>query len=220
MRSERNTYSSFVFDLDGTLVDSRLAIEKAAQRAISSVVPAYQGRCITAAIGPPIRTMFQQMAEELDPPTLDRLVAAFRIAYDMEACLETPAYAGVPEMLKRISARGATSYVLTNKPWTPTRRILAHLDLDQYLREVLTPDAPTAPFVSKTEGLSSFLQRHQIAATDVVMVGDSCDDALAASTCGVAFAAALYGYGGLHKVADKKNWLIIECPQDILLYLS
>jgi phosphoglycolate phosphatase len=220
MRSKQTAYSAFVFDLDGTLVDSRPAIEKAAQLAISAVAPAYKGCCVTTAIGPPIRTMFQQLAEEFDPTTLDRLVAAFRIAYDMETCLETPAYAGVQEMLSRISSSGATSYVLTNKPWAPTHRILAHLGLDQHLREVLTPDAPTTPFVSKTEGLRSFLKQHRLAATEVVMVGDSYDDALAASACGVTFAAALYGYGGLHKIADKKNWLIIECPQDILLYLS
>lgn len=221
MRSKQTTYSAFVFDLDGTLVDSRPAIEKAAQLAFSSVAPAYKGRCITTAIGPPIRTMFQQVVKELDSTTLDRLVTAFRMEYDAKACLETPFYAGVPEMLSRISARGAASYVLTNKPWTPTRRILEHLGLDQYLREVLTPDAPSTPFSSKTEGLRSFLKRHhQLARTDVVMVGDSYDDALAASTCGVTFAAAFYGYGGLNRIADRKNWLIIEGPQDILSYLS
>jgi len=220
MRSERNTYSTFVFDLDGTLVDSRPAIEKAAQQALSAVVPAYQGRCITAAIGPPIRTMFQQVAGELDSTTLDRLVAAFRNAYDRETCLETPAYAGVPEMLAKISAQGATSYVLTNKPRVPTFRILAHLDIDHHLREILTPDSPTTPFASKAEALRSLMHRHKLGASDVLMVGDSGDDALAASACGVAFAAALYGYGGLHKAADLKNWLIIESPQDILLHLS
>jgi phosphoglycolate phosphatase len=219
MRSERNTYSTFVFDLDGTLVDSRPAIEKAAQRAISAVVPAYRGRCITAAIGPPIRTMFQQAAGELDARTLDQLVAAFRSAYDRETCLETPAYAGAAEMLSNIAAQGAASYVLTNKPRAPTLRILAHLGLDQHLLEILTPDSPTTPFASKAEALRSLMHRHKLGASDVLMVGDSGDDALAASACGVAFAAALYGYGGLHKVADRKNWLIIESPQDILLFL-
>ena len=220
MRSERNTYSTFVFDLDGTLVDSRPAIEKAAQLAISAVVPACRGRCITAAIGPPIRTMFQQVAGELDPATLDRLVAAFRSAYDAETCFETPFYAGVPEMLAEIASQGAASYVLTNKPWNPTHNILTHLSLDHHLREILTPDSPTTPFASKAEALRSLMRRHKLGASDVLMVGDSSDDALAASTCGVAFAAVLYGYGGLHKVADKKNWLIIGCPQDILLTLS
>jgi len=220
MRSEQATYSAFVFDLDGTLIDSRPAIEKAAQQAISKVVPAYQGRNVAAAIGPPIRTMFQQVTGEVDPAILDRLVAAFRSAYDAEACLETPAYTGAPELLARIAAQGAASYVLTNKPWRPTLRILAHLGLDQHLREILTPDAPAAPFASKTEALRALMQRHTITASDVLMVGDSRDDAEAALACGVAFGAALYGYGGLHKIADRKNWLIIGCPQDILLYLS
>ena len=217
MLCERNTYSAFVFDLDGTLADSRPAIEKAAQMAISSVIPTRQGHCVTSAIGPPIREMFQRAVGALDATTLDRLVAAFRRFYDLDVCLETQAYAGVSEMLAQIVARGATAYVLTNKPWAPTRRILSHLGVDPYLREVLTPDAPATPFASKAEALRSLLQRDKLAASDVLMVGDSADDADAALACGVAFAAAVYGYGGLHRVADQKNWLIIGCPQDILL---
>ena len=78
MRSERQTFSAFVFDLDGTLIDSRPAIEKAAQLAIAAVLPAHQGRCVTDVIGPPIRIMFRRIIGNCDEDTLERLVAARR----------------------------------------------------------------------------------------------------------------------------------------------
>ena len=220
MRSERQTFSAFVFDLDGTLIDSRPAIEKAAQLAIAAVLPAHQGRCVTDVIGPPIRIMFRRIIGNCDEDTLERLVAAFRVAYDGGVCLETPLYAGASEVLLRIASQGGTNYILTNKPWGPTCRILTHLGIRSHVREIVTPDSREPPFASKTEGLCNLLKRHRLAASDVLMIGDSPDDAEASEACGVAFAAAVYGYGGLDKASNRKNWLIIESPQDILIHLS
>jgi len=213
-------FRAFVFDLDGTLVDSRPAIEKAAQIAIARVAPSYSGRCVTAAIGPPIREMFGAVLETVDPALLDALVAAFRETYDSDVCRETAAYPGVPQLLARIAASGASSFVLTNKPYAPTWLILSSLDLESHLREIVTPDSAPEPFISKTKALAALLERHGFAAVSAVMVGDSADDAAAAEACGVVFAAALYGYGDLKTDVSAKKWLGIEKPTDMLPFLG
>jgi phosphoglycolate phosphatase len=213
-------YRAFVFDLDGTLVDSRPAIEKAAQMAIAQIVPIYRDRKVTAAIGPPIRQMFKEVFSELDAATLELVVAAFRTAYDSDVCRETPSYPGVPELLARIAARGVVSFVLTNKPFAPTRQILSQLGVERHIREIVAPDSPAHPFTSKTEALDALLQRHKLARDLTVMVGDAKDDAAAAKACGVAFAAAIYGYGGLQPEPGRTNWLIINRPLDMLSLLE
>jgi len=211
---------AFVFDLDGTLVDSRFSIEKAAQMAIAEVTPAYRGRRVTAAIGPPIRQMFAQVLGAVDPPTLDLLVSAFRKAYDSGVCRETPAYPGVLEMLARIAAQGSASFVLTNKPFVPTRQILARLAIEPHIHEVVTPDSPVHPFASKPEALAALLRRHNLAPDSTVLVGDSKDDAAAAGACGVLFAAAIYGYGGLQPEPDGRNRVTLNRPMDVLSLLE
>jgi phosphoglycolate phosphatase len=213
-------FGAFVFDLDGTLVDSRPSIEKAAQIAIARVAPSYSRRRVTAAIGPPIRQMFAAALETVDPALLDALVAAFRDVYDSDVCRETPAYPGVPQLLARIAVRGASSFVLTNKPYAPTWLILSSLGLESHVRDVVTPDSAQRPFVSKTKALAALLERHELAAASVVMVGDSADDAVAAEACAVVFAAALYGYGNLKADVSEKNWLKIEKPTDMLAFLG
>jgi len=209
-------YRAFVFDLDGTLVDSRPAIEKAAQMALRKVLPDYRGRSIATVVGPPIRQMFQLTLGGVDEITLDRLVAVFRQAYDSGVCRETPAYPHVSEMLASLASRGASNFVLTNKPHVPTRQILSQLGIEQPFCEVLTPDSPTHPFHSKTEALRALLRRRNLPESATMMVGDSVDDATAAEACGVVFGAAVYGYGDLQPQSGRTNWLTIRCPLDIL----
>lgn len=219
MHSEASKYVAFVFDLDGTLVDSRPAIEKAAQAAVAEVLPAFCGRPVTTVIGPPIRRMFRLALGAPDEATLDRLVATFRQVYDSGVCRETTTYPGVVQLLAAIGARGASSFVLTNKPYNPTQQILVHLGCAQHLREIVTPDCPAHPFKAKAEALAALLQRHTLAPEATIMVGDSIDDASAAETCGVPFAAAVYGYGGLQP-PHPNNWLTIHCVDDMLTLLD
>jgi phosphoglycolate phosphatase len=126
----------------------------------------------------------------------------------------------VAELLARIAACGASSFVLTNKPIVPTRLILSSLGLEPHVREIVTPDSAPQPFVSKTKALAALLERHRFAPARAVMVGDSADDAAAAEACGVVFAAALYGYGNLSADASANNWLTIETPTDMILFLG
>jgi phosphoglycolate phosphatase len=220
MRATDPRFRAFVFDLDGTLVDSRSAIEKAAQMAIERVAPSYSGRRVTSAIGPPIRQMFAKVLETDDASLLDALLVGFREVYDTDVCRETPAYPGVAELLTRIAGRGDSSFVLTHKPLAPTRLILSSLGLVSHVREVVTPDSLYGPFISKTNALAGVLDRGGLSPTRTVMVGDSADDAAAAEACGVAFAAALYGYGNLSAEAAAKHWLTIEEPADVILLLD
>lgn len=207
-----------MFDLDGTLVDSRPIIERAAQAALATVCPELCGRTVTTIMGPPIREMFRMTLDGVDATTLDRLVGAFRRVYDAEGlCRETPTYPGVESMLVELARKGVRLFILTNKPQASSRQILTQRGIQSCFAEIVTPDWEVASFTSKAKGLELLMQHQRLRREQTVLVGDTVEDAAAAAACGVAFVAALYGYGSLAAEAHRRNWLTIRRPEDILL---
>ncbi len=219
MNSRTESCCACVFDLDGTLIDSRSVIERAAQATLSEVCPEWCGRPITTTMGPPIREMFKRvLGTDVGEPMLDRLVAVFRRVYDSEGlCRETPTYPGVEVMLTALARQGVRLFVLTNKPQASSRQILAQRKIESLFAEIVTPDWSVAPFTSKARGLEMLLQRLRLTREHTMLVGDTLEDAAAAEACEVPFVAALYGYGILEAEAARRNWLTIRQPADILM---
>lgn len=214
-------FDKFIFDLDGTVVDSRPAIEMAAQIALAQVLPNQPKCSVTSVIGPPIRTMFKLVLGDVDDAALEVLTARFRAVYDDGICFETVLYDGIAEVLDAIFAVGGISYLVTNKPYVPTMKILSLNRIASCFAEVLSPDSPCNPFVRKADGVSGLIKRNGLSPASVLMIGDSMDDAEAAQECGVAFAAAIYGYG---KLADcdlerRKAWVMLDSPLKLMMYL-
>src|SRR5690349_17735314 len=116
-----------IFDLDGTLVDSRPGIQRSLRAAILRVFPHVDPGVLDFEIGPPVRQMFQQTLKTVNPMELQQLELAFRTSYDSDGWKQTNAYTGVDETLDKLTRRGNICYVVTNKPALSTSRILTHL---------------------------------------------------------------------------------------------
>jgi len=185
-----------VFDLDGTLVDSRPGIDRAAARAVADVWPGRQAVSLAPFIGPPIRSMLAAAYADASDGELDALVAAFRRAYDGGDWRGTEPYPGLVAVLDAASR----AFVVTNKPHAATRRILAHLGVAERFVAVVSPDDPATPFAAKGEGLIELARRYALSPERAVYVGDAPDDRLAAQQAGLPFVAVRYGYGtaGVH----------------------
>jgi phosphoglycolate phosphatase len=180
------------------LVDSSPGVEYSSRAALRQVLPDREFADLREWIGPPIRAMFRRKFSDLDEATLDELERAFRASYDRDGWQKTAAYPGVAPTLARLAERGVKSFVVTNKPSVPTRRILEQLQLDKFFTEIVTPDSKSPPFTSKAEGVSCLLTHYFLNTRQTLLVGDSEDDDRAAQACGVLFLAAAYGYGDAH----------------------
>jgi phosphoglycolate phosphatase len=184
-----------LFDLDGTLVDSLPGIEFATRRALDSLgvkPPPYD---IRSLIGPPIRDILETASGIHSPQRLTELECAFRVAYDSEGWRKTLLFPQVRETLEVLFSSGIRCFVITNKPRVPTERILSHLELSAYFTGVLCPDHRQPAFRIKAEAALDVRSQYGLRAEDMLIVGDSLDDAHAAQACGCAFAAVDYGYG-------------------------
>ena len=215
------TFRLFVFDLDGTLVDSRRDIADAANALLEScgAAPIPEAR-IGAMVGEGaamlVARAFKASGVERPPDALERYLAF----YDERLLNHTRPYDGIPAVLDSLTRRGALA-VLTNKPIASTRRILDGLDLARFFppEAVLGGDGPFARKPSPA-GLLHLAAAAGASAAATLMVGDSAIDWRTARAAATGVCLARYGFGfdtiPLHELTPDDY--VIDTAED-LLYL-
>jgi phosphoglycolate phosphatase len=209
----------FVFDLDGTLVDSRRDIADAANALLVScgAAPIPEER-IGGMVGEGAATLvaraFKASGVERPADALSRYLAF----YDERLLNHTRPYAGISALLEALGTRASLA-VLTNKPLAATRRILDGLDLARHFPSdaVLGGDGP---FARKPDpaALLHLVAHARASAEATVMVGDSAIDWRTARAAGTRVCLARYGFGfdtvPLHELAPDER--VIEAPLELL----
>jgi phosphoglycolate phosphatase len=184
-----------VFDLDGTLIDSRQDLADAANALIvergGSPLPV---PAISAMVGEGAALLVRRAlaAAELQPD-VDAALPRFLELYDERLLNHTRVYPGTVEALDSL-ARRATLAILTNKPQRPTETILRGLDLRRYFEHVAGGDTP---FGRKPDpaGLHHLMSVTGSSAAETVLVGDSAIDLRTARAAGVRICLVKYGFG-------------------------
>jgi len=181
---------NFIFDLDGTLVDSLPGIKESVRCAIGGPVPP-----LRPLIGPPIREILRRLQPGIAEVELEGITSRFRQAYDSGGWRNTVLQPGAIEVLAGIRARGRRAFLVTNKPALATSRILEALQIRQYFASVLTRDSRTPPFGSKAEMLRCLVESRSLAPARCLMVGDTAEDYAAAGEAGIEAMIVANGYG-------------------------
>ena len=184
-----------LFDLDGTLVDSRDDLVRAVNLARRDfALPPRPAGEIVACIGDGVRALIERAVPER-PELWDALVARQREHYQRHLLDQTRPYPGVVEALERLAAAGWRLGVVTNKPGVFARRILAGLGLDRYLGAVVGgEDAPTLKPDPGPLHAAAALLGGVLDAGDW-MVGDHATDLEAGARAGVRCCFCRYGFG-------------------------
>jgi phosphoglycolate phosphatase len=183
------------FDLDGTLLDSLPGIEYSAEAAFAACGLARGEVDLRGLIGPPIRTILANMSRGVSEGELDALERAFRVSYDSEGWRMTPHYAGAAEALRALRAEEKWLFVVSNKPRHISVRILEVEGTLGFFDEVVTRDSRETAYAGKLEILVHLLRKWELRAEECLMVGDTIEDAEAASDCGMRFCLMSHGYG-------------------------
>jgi len=185
-----------VFDLDGTLVDSRKDIADAANQLLrdcgAEPLPEDRiGRMVGDGAATLVARAFAASGVERPPDALERFLSI----YDRWLLNHTRAYDGIPAVLDALASRASLA-VLTNKPIASTRRVLAGLDLARFFHDdaVVGGDGPF-PRKPDPAGLRHLAARAGISHDDTLLVGDSIIDWRTARHARSAICIARYGFG-------------------------
>jgi phosphoglycolate phosphatase len=186
----------YVFDLDGTLVDSRRDIAHSANLLLeSSGAPPLPEGDIGRMVGEGAAVLVARAfaAAGVVPP--GDALGRFLAIYDQHLLDHTRPYEGVLEVLEAIGRRASTA-VLTNKPLAATRRILDGLGLARHFRagSVVAGDGPQ-PRKPNPTGLRHLMSLSAVDAASTLLVGDSTIDWRTAREARVPLCLARYGFG-------------------------
>ena len=208
-----------VFDLDGTLIDSRRDLADAANALLESegAAPLSEeriGRMVGDGAATLVARAFEASGVERPADALERFLAL----YDARLLNHTRPYPGIPEVLEALGLRSPLA-VLTNKPLASTRRILAGLGLARHFPDnaVVGGDGPF-PRKPDPAGLLHLMARARVDAAATLLVGDSIVDWRTARAAATPICLARYGFGyeGFPRDAIAASDRLIDAPADIL----
>jgi phosphoglycolate phosphatase len=175
---------AFLFDLDGTLIDSKTDIVRSVQHVQTSLgLKPGESDKISSFIGDGIVTLIQRAAPGLHGSKLEDAVERMKHYY-RDHCLDTTRlYPGVVDLLEHF--RHKELAVVTNKPERVSRRILTGLKIDGFFKLVLGGDSRSKK-KPDPEPLRHALEVLGIQdPKSAVMVGDGINDILAGRAAGV-----------------------------------
>jgi len=209
-----------IFDLDGTLVDSKQDLANAvnAARARLGLAP-IDDKLIATYVGDGAPTLIRRaMPAGTSEEELARTLEFFLHYYGEHKLDCTRAYPGVPEALARLSRAGVRLAVLTNKPVRISRAILEGLGLDHYFARIYGGNS----FEQKKPhpmGVETLLVELGAMRERAMIVGDSAIDVRTARNAGVRVCGVTYGFQPETLAAETPDLLVDSLNQlaDIVL---
>ena len=184
-----------IFDLDGTLIDSRLDLVHAvnATRAQADRGPLPDEQIFSfVGNGAPVLVK-RAMGPEASDEEVARALEFFLDYYRHHALDYTVLYPGVRESLKRLYAAGAQLAVLTNKPVRISRRIMEGLGISPLFFKIYGGNS----FEHKKPhriGIDTLRTEVEAPLEETWMVGDSYVDVQTARNAGVVSCGVTYGF--------------------------
>lgn len=214
--------AAWLFDLDGTLVDSAPDLAAAVDRTLGDMgLPAAGEARVRLWIGNGATMLVrralayaQQCAEAAVEAALhERALKLFFEHYQRLCCGASQLYAGTREALEALQQSGAGLACVTNKPDRFTHQLLDYLAIGHLFGAVVSGDTlavkkpDPAPLQLAADTLGSDLAA-------CVMVGDSSTDIDAARNAGIAAVAVNYGYSRGRDVQQLgADWVIGDLRQ-------
>jgi phosphoglycolate phosphatase len=207
-----------MFDLDGTLTDSRAGITRCIQHALAEAgVAAPPAEELTRYVGPPLAGSFEMLLGTSDAQRIEAAIAAYRRRFEHVGMFENCLYPGIAEMLASFRAASHELCVVTVKPRVYALRILAHFGIAGLFQGVYGPELGARHY-SKASLIHEACAKTSTL-TAGLMIGDRAEDVHGAKSNGVGSAAVTWGYGAREELEAAQPDCIVASTRELLEYV-
>jgi phosphoglycolate phosphatase len=209
---------SAIFDLDGTLTDSKPGILGCLTNTLQAHGIAWTGP-LDWFIGPPADDSMRRLMPDADEPGRAAFLHDYRLCYSATGWQENSVYPGVYALLQHLQDSGWQLFVCTSKREDFAVRILEKFALSSYFI-ALYADTAGSLHHTKTALLRRLLEEQSLDPAATFMVGDRNFDIEAARANGVTSIAVTYGYGTQEELESARPDHTCNAAEDLLSLFS
>jgi phosphoglycolate phosphatase len=208
-----------VFDLDGTLIDSRLDLVHSVNAMLRHYGrPELPGDVVASYVGDGAPMLVRRaLGDPKDETFVKEALDYFLGYYRVHKLDNTHAYDGIKPSLAAIrdSNSGVRKMaVLSNKPVHPSRAIVEALGLSEFFVHVYGGNSfPTKK--PDPEGVRKLLHETKTRAQEAVMIGDSSVDVITGRNAGMWTCGVKYGFAP-HTLCEAPPDVVIDQPKDLV----
>ena len=201
-------YKLYAFDLDGTLVDTRVDIALTLRAILLDAgMSDVSKETLLAAIGGGAKNAVNKLTG-LTGEKLEYYTQMFTDKYDEMCADNTRVYDGGMELINRLKEQGKLLAVITMKARVPTVKILEKHCPDIFDDVIAFDDVEKRK--PDPDSFFKLLDKHGVDPSDAVMFGDTTTDMKYAKNAGVDVVAATYGYGVTSELLDLSPEYVID----------
>ncbi|RYD21291.1 MAG: HAD family hydrolase [Verrucomicrobiaceae bacterium] len=202
-----------LFDLDGTLVDSRAGIFNCIRYSMEHhQLPVPTAEDLLWCIGPPILESFAKLVGPDSPHLFEPAVVKYREQYSAIGIFECEVFPEILETLEELQRQGHTMHVATSKAEVYAKRIITHFEMDRFFASVNGSELDGTR-ANKAELIAHILEQQRISRDEVVMIGDREHDIIGAVKNGVPSIGAMWGYGTGKELVESGATLCARVPR-------
>jgi len=210
-------YKTYIFDLDGTLLDTLQDLASSVNYALRQYdMPEHSLDDVRCFVGNGVRMLMQRAVPDGDAnPQFDDVYACFRQHYMQHSLDTTRPYEGIPEVLHELKRRGCHLAVVSNKMMAATQELVRHF----------FPEIQVAIGEHEAEGIRKkpapdtvveALRQLGVGKYDAVYVGDSDVDILTARNTGLPCISVLWGFRTRDFLKEHGATTFVAAPSELL----
>ena len=213
-----NTAKLLIFDLDGTLIDSKRDIASSVNLTFRDVgLPEKPREMIYGYVGNGVRQLIIDAVESDSPELVDRALHIFRGHYLRHLLDETRLFPGIETALHHY--RRKLKAVVTNKPTAYTAKIVEGLKIEHHFKSIIGGEAEIE-LKPHPEMILLTLKKLKIDPSDAVMIGDSLNDIIAARAADIRSCGVSYGFGEADEIKSANPDYYVETGIELIELFS
>jgi phosphoglycolate phosphatase len=201
-----STKQHIIFDLDGTLIDSKPEIISTYKKVFEEIVPPHLIEYEEINYGNTLTAILEKVYNQ-NSTLIEKAKLLFSEIYDHSNYEKTLLYSDVFEILHQFHSKEFILHIATNKRLQPTVNILKSKGIFHLFTCVVTNDLIKDKPMSKTDMVELICQQQLV--SKGFMIGDSSQDIQAGNAANLETIAVLYGY-------EKKEELLRNNPKFVI----